>query len=446
MERDRSGQFSECETLDRSAQDVARQIEIESQPLAQLTDDSSASDTRPESENCLSAEFSLPPNETAKAATDELAAKRKSILLLSPLFAPSDSAELSATLIPVNSADKNLPAKPTGCRNCGTHMFLRDTESLCAKCALNADFKEMLADRRISLEFWQKFTTYLQLPVEIKKIDDGAARFITHLLRSATHDFSFSQQTKLREGELLKWLIKNIPPTSPWRKNLHAELTLLVAKKAAIAEHAISPAENRVASDSEEHRAPPLAACQNAAAPIPLADGSKRQKISASTYREVAYRQGSFCYWCGVRVVREAELAPPERLIKNAATIIYLANGNFYEEPFGTIDHLRRVEDGGDNRVENLVISCYPCNLTRDRKTRAFRRSGSRQSRPACQCCGSRFFHLEWGCCSICGSSSPNPTTAQKAAPHRKPNGSFSRLKVWLQNNVFKYLSGKHPS
>ena len=130
---------------------------------------------------------------------------------------------------------------------------------------------------------------------------------------------------------------------------------------------------------------------------------AKRKPISAQKFTAVAARQGSYCYWCGIKIIRESEIPPANRIVKNHATVVYLsADGEMREEAFGTIDHLVRVTDGGDNSLPNLVISCYSCNQEREKTTLVHNRPFARRRLP-CAKCGGRFFHPDWGCCSICG-------------------------------------------
>lgn len=82
---------------------------------------------------------------------------------------------------------------------------------------------------------------------------------------------------------------------------------------------------------------------------------AKRQPISSAKFTEVAARQGSFCFWCGIKVIRESEIPKANRIVKNHLTIVYLsADGEMREEAFGTIDHLVRITDGGDNQNGKL--------------------------------------------------------------------------------------------
>ena len=140
----------------------------------------------------------------------------------------------------------------------------------------------------------------------------------------------------------------------------------------------------------------------------------KRRQISNTKFTQIAVRQGSYCYWCGIKVIREACIPTANRITKgNRRTIVYLSNGELREEAVATIDHLVRVEDGGNDQLENLVISCYNCNINRDRITIACNRPFARRKLP-CHGCGGRFFHPDWGCCSICGAvpRQPNKLTS----------------------------------
>lgn len=99
---------------------------------------------------------------------------------------------------------------------------------------------------------------------------------------------------------------------------------------------------------------------------------AKRHPISAARFAEIAALRGSFCFWCGIKVIRIAQIPQRNRLEKNDLSIVYLSDsGEVCEEAFGTIDHLVRVADGGRNNLGNLVISCYPCNQMRDQQANA---------------------------------------------------------------------------
>jgi 5-methylcytosine-specific restriction endonuclease McrA len=55
------------------------------------------------------------------------------------------------------------------------------------------------------------------------------------------------------------------------------------------------------------------------------------------------------CRYCGKKVVMVRSI--PEHRRELAATV----------------DHLKRVDEGGDSDVDNLVLSCAPCNRQMDR-------------------------------------------------------------------------------
>lgn len=158
---------------------------------------------------------------------------------------------------------------------------------------------------------------------------------------------------------------------------------------------------------------------------------AKRKPVSAQKFTEVAARQGCFCFWCGIKVMRESEVPQTNRIVKNHSTIAYLSgDGQIREEAFATIDHLIRVTDGGDNRTENLVISCCECNREREIKTLCYNRPFARRRVP-CRRCGGRFFHPDWGCCAICGAPPERP----------KKQSSLSDLFRQVNNFVVKLIS-----
>lgn len=72
-------------------------------------------------------------------------------------------------------------------------------------------------------------------------------------------------------------------------------------------------------------------------------------------------------------------------------------------------------------RTENLVISCYECNQEREIKTLAYSRPFARRRVP-CDSCGGRFFHPDWGGCSICGAVPPR---LEKPSERMKRPGNF---------------------
>lgn len=69
-------------------------------------------------------------------------------------------------------------------------------------------------------------------------------------------------------------------------------------------------------------------------------------------------RQSSFCYWCGIKVVREQMIPVAKRIARKNNTLIYYNGDELCEDAVGTIDHLVRVADGGINQPVNPVISC----------------------------------------------------------------------------------------
>jgi hypothetical protein len=252
-------------------------------------------------------------------------------------------------------------ALPGECPKCRTLNSLRREEALCPHCHLPAQFDALIEGRKLSAAAWEKMRRALCLPTEIKNLSAEQARAILQLLDSFVDKFSFDEQESMT-GEQIKTTLVKLP-----------ELPKLFSKSL------------------------------KATTIRPDFTNAKRKPISTQKFTEVAAHQGSYCYWCGIKVIRESEIPKANRIVKNYATVVYLsADGEMREEAFGTIDHLVRVTDGGDNSLPNLVISCYSCNQEREKTTLVHNRPFAGRRLP-CVKCGGRFFHPDWGCCSICG-------------------------------------------
>lgn len=258
------------------------------------------------------------------------------------------------------------PYVPPGeCRKCRAADSLRHGERICPRCRLTARFDVLVNEKKLSAAWWERIRRVLCLPKKIKNLSAEQSRAVFHLLNMLVERFSFDEQEAMTAESSITTL------------NELAGLPKLFSK-------CVSEAAARAGESG---------------------NGAKRKPISAAKFTEVAARQGSYCYWCGIKVIREAEIPPKNRISKDGSTVVYLsADGELREEAFGTIDHLVRVTDGGDNDSLNLVISCYACNQEREIKTLTHSRPFARRRVP-CEICGGRFFHPDWGCCSICGAS-----------------------------------------
>lgn len=258
-------------------------------------------------------------------------------------------------------------ALPGECPRCRTMSSLHRGETLCPHCQLPAQFDALIRERKLSPAAWEKIRRVLCLPSEIKNLSAVQARAVVKLLDSFAGEFSFDEQESMTSEQIITVLTKLPALPKSFSKLLNGSAI--------------------------------RAGLRNA----------KRKPISGQKFTEVAARQGSFCYWCGIKVVRESEIPQANRIVKNHATVVYLStDGEMREEALGTIDHLIRVTDGGDNSLPNLVISCCLCNQERERRTLAYNRPFANRRVP-CKKCGGRFFHPDWGCCSICGAIPERP-------------------------------------
>lgn len=280
------------------------------------------------------------------------------------------------------------------CRQCRATVGLRSAETYCAGCRLTRRFAALIEQRELSPTVWETLRRQLCLSVSIEKLSPDKARAVYQLLEIFVSRVSFAEQNVLTKRELCRRLtvLPDIPPVF---------VKLIERKPNNHAGHAETNngATELTASAATGSDGGSAAHKENKS----TAQGAKRHPVSAQRFLEVAVRQGSFCYWCGIRVIRVSEIPPTNRMHKNGGTILYYVGDELREEAVGTVDHLLRVSDGGSNSLVNLVISCYPCNQERDKITAAYGRAFARRRVP-CRNCGGRFFHPDWGCCSICGA------------------------------------------
>lgn len=253
----------------------------------------------------------------------------------------------------------------------------------CSACRLSKRVENLKKENRLTEESWQSLLKCLQLSVKIKTLSSIQARSLRHLLDHLITRSSLVTKNSVTADHWREWLEENLPDSLEKSLQLCGNDLLLRERKR-------KKRKKRKTARKEKSK------------------DNCRQPISVALYREVAVRQGSYCFWCGVRVVREQLIVSSNRISKNETTIIYLStDGGLREEVIATVDHLVRVTDGGTNDPENLVISCVNCNQERERLTQAYGRPFSRRKR-ICRNCGGRFFHPRWGCCSICGDAGGN--------------------------------------
>lgn len=257
------------------------------------------------------------------------------------------------------AADK-LPAgeylAPHNCLECGTTQGIRVAETHCVRCRLIICFDRFVAERKLSVKGWEKLRRILSLPAAVAKLPPDKARALLPALNEFVAQFSFDEQNSITDKEITKWL--NELPNLP---SIFVKVVKSKAKSKSDAPLTV-PLTNSTIIQTENN-------------------SPKRKSITTKQFTEVVARQGFSCYWCGVKVVRQSDIPPENRLTKNQTTIVYCIDGKLREEYICTIDHLVRVTDGGDNDPLNLVISCYWCNHERERVTAAYHQRLARRDR-----------------------------------------------------------------
>jgi hypothetical protein len=267
----------------------------------------------------------------------------------------------------------------------------------CPVCRFTASYAKLMSDRKLSPAGWQKLRQMLGLPKNIEEISIAKAIGAIHLLHNFSRTFSIAEQNQISAEKIVGWLTQ-IP-------NLPKVFAKTVTK---LKQHFGTPPANP--KDDSQSSLPAKNQPENL---------TKRRAVGPQIFTEVAVRQGMFCYWCGVRVVRESQIPPARRMKKSENRILYYLGEELREDALATIDHLVRVSDGGTNEPVNLVISCQECNFAREKVTVAYNRPFTRQRLP-CPNCGGRFFYPDWGCCSICGASPQSKTMSSNQKGFRK--------------------------
>lgn len=298
----------------------------------------------------------------------------------------------SLRLLPEGQVPRLLPAEtvsvntqshhPAAHGNC-TCRLLTVQDKVCAGCRLQTGIEYLIRVNKLTAASLNRLLIALKIPPEISGLNTKQARRLRHLLDHLVVHSPLTTKTDLSEADWRNWLAEHLPVP------LHSCLRIADAGKPL-----------------------PLKMPQETKKEIKKQTPKKKQrrKISPELYLRTAARQGSYCFWCGIPVMREQQIPTANRLNKTEFTVVYLLpDGGVREQPIGTVDHLVRVTDGGDNAPENLVISCLNCNLERERVTARYGRPFARR-KFVCRECGGRFFHNGWGCCSVCGGRNEKVT------------------------------------
>lgn len=109
---------------------------------------------------------------------------------------------------------------------------------------------------------------------------------------------------------------------------------------------------------------------------------SKRMHHKAKYKSDRLFRRDGYCcHWCGRLVIRVADIAPWRIMAKPSRWVQFVSDsGDVLRAWVASVDHVKPLRDGGDNRFDNLVTACRDCN---NRRT-----THKRQPKLVCRKCG----------------------------------------------------------
>jgi len=98
---------------------------------------------------------------------------------------------------------------------------------------------------------------------------------------------------------------------------------------------------------------------------------NSKKQIRAKAARmlpEVFRRDRGKCRYCGKRVVMVRSIPEHRRVGKRHGDWVKFVDehGKHRRELVATVDHLQRVDEGGDSDIDNMVLACGPCNRMMD--------------------------------------------------------------------------------
>jgi 5-methylcytosine-specific restriction endonuclease McrA len=85
---------------------------------------------------------------------------------------------------------------------------------------------------------------------------------------------------------------------------------------------------------------------------------------------ELLIKQEGKCYYCGREIICIASILNNNivHINNGKGTVLYTSNGEDILAYYATVEHKVRMIDGGKNDEENIVASCYKCNIRKNKE------------------------------------------------------------------------------
>ena len=177
-----------------------------------------------------------------------------------------------------------------------------------------------MANNKLTAEAWRSLLVTLHLPVEFDYLAVKQAGWLEHLLHYLMAHSPLARQSETTPEEWQIWLDEFLPVSLKFYLAVATTKIKLKPKrktkkpKKSSAGQSLNNSTQKLnkESDNQVFDSPTsdftLPIDLPAQSPIKSSVKLPRKPVSIALFTEVAVRQGLFCFWCGIRVVREAQI------------------------------------------------------------------------------------------------------------------------------------------
>lgn len=276
---------------------------------------------------------------------------------------------------------KKIPPKINQiCRKCSTPH--NSKKEICVRCNLKTNLQKLIEKKLLPEEIVPKLFEYLELPSRIEELSFRQVQMVErHLEKIRAKTFALS---RLESGEV------------------------------------------RVSKAASESPKPQTRQHQ------PAKTKPRWKGMRNENYRKLQKRERNRCYWCGVEVIKIAEVPLQNRIKINRFTLVYADKKGIIEKPIATVDHLVRHSDGGSAKLSNTVLSCSECNFKRGIEA-------NQTDWQTCRLCGKKYDDLENLKCLACFKNLSLSKVSFQISEKKSQNENLSSWQK-LKRMFSKYL------